>query len=49
MIEIIKYLDYEKFKDNKNGAAVAMMVIAVCGIIVVCKHGIDSLDGSRNG
>ena len=49
MIEVLKNLEYDKFKDNKNGTVVAMMGIAVLGIIIVCKHGIDSLDGSRNG
>ena len=44
MAEHEDFYDYEKFKDNKTGAKVAMLVACVTAIVSIFKYGIDSLD-----
>lgn len=35
--------DYDKFKDNKEGAIVAIILAGVAAIGALCKYGIDAL------
>ena len=44
MANIEDFTDYDKFKDNKNGAKVAMLLVCVTAIVSIFKYGIDSLD-----
>lgn len=44
MANIEDFTDYDKFKDNKNGAKVAMLLACVTAIVSIFKYGIDSLD-----
>lgn len=41
-------VDYDKLKDNKNGAIVALIGIGVTAMVALCKYGIDALSGSND-
>lgn len=36
-------LDYNNFKDNNNGAIVAIILAGITAIVTLCKYGIDAI------
>lgn len=36
-------VDYDKFKDNNNGAIVAIILAGITAIGTLCKYGIDAI------
>lgn len=36
-------LDYNNFKDNNNGAIVAIILAGITAIGTLCKYGIDAI------
>lgn len=41
-------VDYDKLKDNKNGAIVALVGLGVTAMVALCKYGIDALGNGNN-
>lgn len=43
-MENLKFdFDYDKFKDNKNGAILAIVLVGAITIGALCKYGIDAI------